>query len=219
VARQASLLSAWRPLADGFDIFFGFEAGTNEGLAGLSKDTTVDRTEAALRVCRELDYGVTGNFVVDPDWSEVDFEQLWAFVDRHRLLRAGFTILTPLPGTPYFDEMRTRILAKSWSQFDMHHLLWEPKLGARRFFDLYCETWRRSVLNLRGEKKWWEWIPQARVRDLPFLARLIHRTQGMMKPESYLAEYRLAETPFDVGDAPADYTTLSTSSPRRTVTA
>jgi hypothetical protein len=79
----------------------------------------------------------------------------------------------------------------------MHHLLWEPKLGPRRFFELYCETWRRSVLNLRGEKKWWKWIRQARARDLLFLGRMIFQTQSMMKPESYLAEHRLADAPFD----------------------
>jgi len=202
VARHPSLLEAWRQVADLFDIFFGFEAGTDEGLATLVKDTTVDRTEEALRVCRELKYGITGNFVIDPDWDELDFERLWAFVDENRLSRAGFTILTPLPGTPYFEQMRSRIRAESWSQFDMHHLLWEPKLGPRRFFELYCETWHRSVLNLRGEKKWWKWIRQARARDLLFLASLIHRTQSMMKPESYLAEHRLAEAPFDVAAPP-----------------
>ncbi|HEX9723173.1 MAG TPA: radical SAM protein, partial [Vicinamibacteria bacterium] len=160
VANHPELLDAWRPLAKLIDIFFGFEASTDDELEALAKDTTVDRIEEALRVCKELDYGVTGNFVIDPAWDEGDFERLWAFVDRHRLSRAGFTVLTPLPGTPYFEAMKSRIRAESWSQFDMHHLLWEPKLGPRRFFELYCETWRRSVLNLRGDKKWWKWIPQ-----------------------------------------------------------
>ena len=100
-----------------------------------------------------LGYGVTGNFVIDPAWGEADFERLWGFVERHRLFQAGFTILTPLPGTAYFEEMRPRLKARRWAQFDMHHLLWEPALGPERFFELYCETWRRSVLNLRGRKR------------------------------------------------------------------
>ena len=95
---------------------------------------------------------MTGNFVIDPAWTEADFERLWAFVERHRLFQAGFTILTPLPGTAYFEQMRRTLRARRWSQFDMHHLLWEPALGPRRFFELYCETWRRSVLNLKGRK-------------------------------------------------------------------
>jgi radical SAM superfamily enzyme YgiQ (UPF0313 family) len=193
VASHPELLAAWRPLAKEFDIFFGLEAATNEGLSNLVKDTTVDRTVEGVGVARELNYGVTGNFVIDPAWGEADFERLWGFVERHRLGRAGFTILTPLPGTAYFEEMRPRLRAASWAQFDMHHLLWEPALGARRFFELYCETWRRSVLNLRGEKKWWQWARHTRPRHLVFMTRALLRTQRMMDPRHYLSEYRLAE--------------------------
>jgi len=193
VANHPELLEAWRPFAKDFDIFFGLEAATNEGLDGLMKDTTVDRTVEAIELARSLGYGVTGNFVIDPDWGESDFEKLWAFVDRHRLSRAGFTVLTPLPGTPYFEESLTRLRAREWAHFDMHHVLWEPKLGVKRFFELYCETWRRSVLNLRGEKRWWQWVKPARPRDVVFLAKVLRSTQRLMDPEAYLAEHALSE--------------------------
>ena len=91
------------------------------------KDATVDRRVQGIEVARALGYGVTGNFVIDPAWGEADFERLWGFVERHRLFQAGFTILTPLPGTAYFDEMRPTLEARRWAQFDMHHLLWEPR--------------------------------------------------------------------------------------------
>jgi radical SAM superfamily enzyme YgiQ (UPF0313 family) len=200
VANHPQLLEAWRPLAKEFDIFFGLEAATNEGLRGLVKDTTVDRTAEGVRVAREYHYGVTGNFVIDPAWHEADFERLWDFVARHRLQRAGFTILTPLPGTAYYDEMRDRVRAVEWSQFDMHHLLWEPALGAERFFELYCETWRRSVLNLKGEKKWWQWARHAHPRNWIFMTRALMRTQQMMKPAHYLAEHRLAAGSASAGE-------------------
>ena len=109
VARHADLLEAWRPIAQDFDIFFGLEAATNEGLSGLMKDATVDHTAQGVEVARSLGYGVTGNFVIDPAWREADFENLWAFVERHQLFQAGFTILTPLPGTAYFEDMRPRL--------------------------------------------------------------------------------------------------------------
>ena len=191
VARHADLLEAWRPLADDFDIFFGLEAATNEGLTGLVKDATVDETAAGIGVARRLGYGVTGNFVIDPAWEERDFERLWQFVERHQLFQAGFTILTPLPGTAYFDEMRPRLRARRWAHFDMHHLLWEPALGPERFFELYCETWRRSVLNLRGRKRLSQWLREVELRDVPFLLRALRRTQHMMDPAHYVAEYDL----------------------------
>jgi radical SAM superfamily enzyme YgiQ (UPF0313 family) len=180
------------------------EAATNEGLNGLAKDTTVDRTIEAVRVARELGYGVTGNFVIDPAWDEADFERLWDFVARYGLSRAGFTILTPLPGTAYFEETRERIRAVEWSQFDMHHLLWEPRLGPERFFELYCETWRRSVLNLKGEKKWWQWMRHTPPRHWAFTLRALRRTQHMMNPSRYLREHHLTDVGGQIAPRPAE---------------
>ena len=192
VARHADLLEAWRPVARQFDIFFGLEAATNQGLSGLMKDATVDHTEQGVEVARSLKFGVTGNFVIDPAWSEADFERLWGFVERHQLFQAGFTILTPLPGTAYFEEMRPKLRARRWSQFDMHHLLWEPALGPERFFELYCETWRRSVLNLKGRKSLWQWLGEVKPQNAVFLLRALRRTQHMMDPAHYMKEYALA---------------------------
>jgi radical SAM superfamily enzyme YgiQ (UPF0313 family) len=191
VARHPDLLAAWRPLAREFDVFFGLEAATNDGLKGLVKDATVDQSAQGIAVARELAYGVTGNFVIDPAWREDDFERLWAFVERFRLYQAGFTILTPLPGTTYFEEMRSRIGAREWAHFDMHHLLWEPALGPERFFELYCETWRRSVLNLRGRKSVWQWMREVDPWNALFLLKALNRTQKMLDPRHYLAEYDL----------------------------
>ena len=99
---------------------------------------------------------------------------------------------TPLPGTSYFTEMMPRIAARRWAHFDMHHLLWEPALGRERFFELYCETWRRSVLNLRGRKSLWQWLRQVDPRNALFLMKALYRTQKMMDPAHYLAECDLA---------------------------
>jgi radical SAM superfamily enzyme YgiQ (UPF0313 family) len=191
VARHADLLEAWRPLAQDFDIFFGLEAATNDGLKGLVKDSTVDHTVQGIETARALKYGVTGNFVIDPAWRHDDFERLWGFVERHQLYQAGFTVLTPLPGTAYFEEMRPRIGARQWAHFDMHHLLWEPALGPETFFELYCETWRRSVLNLRGRKSIWQWMREVDPWNALFLIRALRRTQKMLDPSHYLAEYDL----------------------------
>ena len=191
VARQPDLLEAWRPIAKDFDVFFGLEAATNDGLRGLVKDATVDQSARGIEVARRLKYGVTGNFVIDPSWHEEDFERLWAFVERFQLYQAGFTILTPLPGTTYFEEMRPKIGVRQWSHFDMHHLLWEPALGPERFFDLYCETWRRSVLNLKGRKSMWQWMREVDPWNALFLLRALRRTQKMLEPSHYLHEYAL----------------------------
>ena len=191
ICRQSELLEAWRHLAKDFDIFFGFEAATDAGLAQVDKDAEVSANLEAVRIARSVGYGVNGNFLVDPEWAEGDFEELWDFVARHGLRRAGFTILTPLPGTEFFAKLAPRLVGQPWFKYDMHHLLWEPRLGARRFFELYAETWRRSILNASGEKKWLDWMRQVRPSKIPYLASVLWRTQRMMKPEAYLREYEM----------------------------
>jgi radical SAM superfamily enzyme YgiQ (UPF0313 family) len=195
VVEHPELLERWRPLARSFDVFFGFEAPTSQGLRSLHKDADVGKTVEAVRIARRLGFGVTGNFIIDPDYGEEDFEALWAFLREQELWRVGFTILTPLPGTVYFERMKDRLEVLDWSQYDLHHLLFKPRLPVRRFFELYCETWRRSVLYLQGQKKWWSWLPHVRLRDIPRLARILSRTQRLMDPEHYLARTRIVERP------------------------
>jgi len=190
VCRSADLLEAWRPLARDFDIFFGLEAASDEGLANVVKDARVSSSVEAARISRSMGYGVTGNFLVDPEWSEADFEQLWDFVARHGFERAGYTILTPLPGTELFRKLAPVLEGQPWFKYDMHHLLWEPRLGAKRFLELYAETWRRSILNTSGQKRWIDWVRQIRPAQIPYLTRVLWRTQRMMKAEAYLKEHQ-----------------------------
>ncbi|HEY6066109.1 MAG TPA: hypothetical protein VIY96_08120, partial [Thermoanaerobaculia bacterium] len=116
--------------------------------------------------------------------------------------RAGYTILTPLPGTDLYERLRPILAGQPWFKYDMHHVLWEPRLGARRFFELYAETWRRSILNTRGEKKLSDWMRQVRPSQIPYIVRVLRGTQRMMRPEAYLAEHEAAQR--IVQDVPAE---------------
>ena len=129
VCRHPELLEAWRPLAKDFDIFFGLEAASDAGLASVTKDAGVSASIEAARISRSLGYGVTGNFLVDPDWDEAHFQELWDFVATHGFQRAGYTILTPLPGTELFQKLAPILEGQPWFKYDMHHVLWEPRLG------------------------------------------------------------------------------------------
>jgi radical SAM superfamily enzyme YgiQ (UPF0313 family) len=193
VCRNPELLEAWRPIARDFDIFFGLEAASDESLAHIVKDNNVSASIEAAEISRSMGYGVTGNFLVDPDWEEKDFQELWDFVARHGFQRAGYTILTPLPGTELHQQLAPRLAGQPWFKYDMHHVLWEPRLGAKRFFELYAETWRRSILNTSGEKRWIDWMRQVRPREIPYLTRVLMRTQRMMNAAAYLKEHEEAQ--------------------------
>jgi hypothetical protein len=82
-----------------------------------------------------------------------------------------------------------------WCPSDLHSVLWEQRLGARRFFELYAETWRRSILNTAGEKSWIDWMRQIRPSQIPYLTRVLLRTQRMMKASEYLKEHQALPVP------------------------
>ncbi|MEI6209128.1 MAG: radical SAM protein [Desulfuromonadales bacterium] len=189
ICRSAELMDAWRPLAKDFDIFLGLEAASDKGLDGLDKGAGLEDSIEAVRIARSLKFGINGNFLVDADWEESDFHELWSFVERYGLQRAGFTIRTPLPGTGYFEQMAGKVAGQKWSNYDMHHILWEPRIGAARFFELYAETWRRSILNTAGDKGIMKWVRQVRTSQIPYIMRVLWRTQRMMKPAEYMREH------------------------------
>jgi radical SAM superfamily enzyme YgiQ (UPF0313 family) len=187
VARSADVLEAWRPLSRDFDIFFGFEAATPARLEELDKDLDLVRVEEGVALARSLRFGVTGNFVIDPDWGQEDFEAMWAMVDRLDLRRAGYTVLTPLPGTPLYDRLEARLLERDWAKFDMHHVLYEPRLGRHRFFELFVASWRRNVLSPRHARAhWWKWLRQLRPVQAWTLLKVLWQTQRLLDVDAYL---------------------------------
>jgi hopanoid C-3 methylase len=206
VARHPEVVEAWRGLAEHIDLFFGFEAPSDVQLSGLVKDMSIESAVEGVRVARYFDCGVTGNFVVDPDWGESEFSAMWSMVDRLQLSRLGYTILTPLPGTPLFDRVQTRIVERDWSKWDMHHLLYEPRLGRQRFFELFVECWRRNVLSAnRALPRLSRWIRGLSPAQIIVLLRVLWRTQRMLHVRYYLDETfplqipaRLAEPSVDV---------------------
>jgi hopanoid C-3 methylase len=198
-AHHPELLEAWRPLARQFDVFFGFEAPSDAQLARLDKDFRVDELEEGLRVARGLYYGITGNFVVDPDWGEDDFQAMWHMVDRLSLHRLGYTVLTPMPGTDLYRRWADRVVDRDWSHYDMHHVLFEPRLGRQRVFELFVQSWKRNVLGVgHSWQTWWRWVKELSPSQIITLAGALVRTQRLLNVEAYLAEAFPLQLPADL---------------------
>jgi hypothetical protein len=70
----------------------------------------------------------------------------------------------------------------------MHHILWEPRLGRRRFFELFAESWQRTVLHARGSRSWWSWVRTVKPLQVPMMLRVLSQTQRLSDPGAYLAE-------------------------------
>lgn len=142
IVRHADTITRWREI--GLDcVFVGFEKTDQAGLEGVDKHNSVENNEKALEVLRRQGIEPTVSFIVDPDWNHRDFAALGAYVRRWRLRRVFFSVLTPLPGTVLFEEVRGRLTTANYELFDLFHAVLPTRLPLREFYKEIANLWRR----------------------------------------------------------------------------
>jgi len=112
-------------------IEIGFESTSQSTIDHLKKNTNVVRDYKS--VIRSIhDHGIaTGvTFVFGFDTDNIDaFNKTSNTINELDIDVPKFGILTPLPGTPLFEQMDqgNRIITKDWSKYDMGHVVFKPK--------------------------------------------------------------------------------------------
>ena len=92
---------------------------------------------------------MAGNFIFGFDHDDpTSFAEVVRFVDAARLEGFYYSLLTPYPGTPFYEQMRAegRLLETDWSLYDTDHVVYRPKLmDAETLMRGYRWAWRRSL--------------------------------------------------------------------------
>ena len=143
IARHPEVISQWRRLGL-TGVFIGFEKPNQKGLDTLNKHNSLENNEAALQILREHGIEPTASFIVDPDYDRDDFAELWAYVRRLRLRWPAFTVLTPLPGTQLFDDVREHLTTDDYELFDLLHAVVPTRLPLEQFYAELAGLWRRA---------------------------------------------------------------------------
>ncbi len=111
-------------------VFIGFESVNPVTLKTIKKRTSVEDMKQAARAFSRNGIKIHGMFILglDDDNQRVVRETV-RFARRFHLSSAQFLILTPLPGTRCYDEMKSedRIAFTDWSLYDAHHVVFKPK--------------------------------------------------------------------------------------------
>lgn len=91
-------------------VICGFESYKEAELNRYNKQSSSGVIEKAIRVFHDNGINLRGNYVIPPDYSTADFRAMAEYAAGHKVAYAGYTILTPMPGTVYYDEVQDRIL-------------------------------------------------------------------------------------------------------------
>ncbi|MBN2029698.1 B12-binding domain-containing radical SAM protein [bacterium] len=112
-----------------YTLFIGFESVNPESLKAMKKQQTIDEIVNAIKVLQKHRIHIHGMFVYgfdEDDWQTV--KETVKFAKRAKLNSTQFLILTPLPGSEFYNQMCTekRIQFRDWNLYDAHHVVFRP---------------------------------------------------------------------------------------------
>jgi len=110
-------------------VYIGFESVNPEALVDMKKKQTVAEIARAVKIFRRCRIHIHGMFVLgfdQDDWKTIRKTVRWA--KRARLTSTQFLILTPLPGSAFYDQMKAekRLRFHDWALYDAHHAVFQP---------------------------------------------------------------------------------------------
>lgn len=130
VAKDEELL---RLMADsGCDtVHIGFESVNPKTLEAYNKKQNIEEIIHCIRKVKDYGIDIHGMFVFGADTDNLDTIKKTAdFAITLEIDTIQFLMLTPLPGTQVFHEMKesSRLLHTEWSKYDGHHVVFKPSL-------------------------------------------------------------------------------------------
>jgi radical SAM superfamily enzyme YgiQ (UPF0313 family) len=114
-------------------VICGFESFRDEELKRYHKDSPAIDNHEAVKVFEQNGIMVRGNYVVPPDYTHHDFEALADYADRYRVVYAGYTVLTPMPGTVYYQQVKNQIVDHNYRKYNFFNSVMKTTLPHDEF--------------------------------------------------------------------------------------
>lgn len=151
IAHNPDLLALWRK-AGLKRVFVGLEFFRDDDLQSINKRSTVGDNQAAVRIMHDLDIEIYGSFILRPEFTKQDFAAFRAYSRQQKLIVASFAVLTPLPGTDFYEEVKDQLLTHDTDFYDFIHTVLPTKLPLKEFYRQYARLYSgASPLSTRLE--------------------------------------------------------------------
>ncbi|HZO91598.1 MAG TPA: radical SAM protein [Chthonomonadaceae bacterium] len=111
-------------------LYLGLESVNEATLKEYNKKQSIEQIVEAIKILKEYGIRAHGMFVFGADGDTAETLRYTAdFVIKNDISTVQFMILTPLPGTRYFQQLHEqgRIFDYDWSRYDAHHTVYWPK--------------------------------------------------------------------------------------------
>ena len=157
ISQHPDLIAAWRE--SGLEtILIGFEGASQQKLDHVAKGATIEHSERTIQILDSLSVKMWGAFIVDPQFTREDFQELKAYREKRGIIYPQFTILTPLPGTDFYEERRHELITTDYQLFDALHAVLPTRLSREEFYKEFAGLYRPDNPDLL-----YKWISAGRI--------------------------------------------------------
>lgn len=122
-------------------VICGFESFREEELKRYNKSSEAKLIHEAINIFHQNGIMLRGNYVIPNDYDEDDFKALSDYTSSHKVTYAGYTILTPMPGTPFYDEVKDQIIDYDLSKYNFFNSVLKTKLPLEKFYENVGKLW------------------------------------------------------------------------------
>ncbi|MFH1160354.1 MAG: radical SAM protein [bacterium] len=122
-------------------VICGFESFRDEELKRYHKESPAADNLKAIEVFHENGIRVRGNYVIPYDYAEDDFRALADYSSANPVVYAGYTILSPMPGTVYYQQIKRQIVDFDYNKYNFFNAVTKTTLPYEKFHERVGELW------------------------------------------------------------------------------
>ncbi|MRR16967.1 MAG: radical SAM protein [Deltaproteobacteria bacterium] len=142
IVRHPDLLKRWKE-AGLYAAVVGFEDVQDERLRAYNKKYRGRVILEAIEILHELGIVIVGDFIASPNDTEKDFEALEAFIRNRKIEVPVLSVLTPMPGTPLYAEMKKDIVIFDLDYYTFTNAVTKTQMPEALFYKTYAELVKR----------------------------------------------------------------------------
>jgi radical SAM superfamily enzyme YgiQ (UPF0313 family) len=138
VVRHPELVRLWKD-AGLRAVIIGFEAIDDASLQLMKKANEARMNTESIRILHEAGISIVGDFIINPDYEEKDFDRLKRYLDENTIDLPMVTVMTPLPGTALYRQLHHRISNHNLDYYTLTNAVTPTRLDEKRFYTAYAE--------------------------------------------------------------------------------
>jgi radical SAM superfamily enzyme YgiQ (UPF0313 family) len=160
-------------------VYCGFESVNQATLENYNKRQSVQDVRTSIHAFHHYGIHVHGMFVLGADTDDdATGQRTVEFALENGIDTVQFLMLTPLPGTPFYNRMvdEGRLITDDWALYDGHHCVFRPQQMSA--YKLQMETYR-AMANFYSVGLALRMLLSRITHHLPFLLKLLWRERRL----------------------------------------